>query len=406
MKDYFILALKNLRRRGIRSWLTLLGVLIGIAAVVSLISLGNGLKDAVNSQFNIGTVEVISVTAGGISGFGPPGSGVSKPLTINDAKALEKISSVEIAITRLIETAAVSFRDKTIFDTISSIPNDKKQRDFIYRNFELKTISGKLLEKGDEKKILIGNDLSLRDKNGFGRKIKVGDKLKIKDKYFQVAGILEKKGTFIIDGVIFMYEDEIRELNQIGDKADFIMVKVKDKELIEKTEFEIEKVLRKRRDVKKGEEDFEVSTPESALESVNNVLSGIQAFIVIIALMSIIIGVIGISNTMTTSVIERKKEIGIMKSVGARNEDIFYQFLIEAGLLGFIGGVAGIALGIGFGYLGTNAINNFLGISTKINFNFSLIFFSLLGSFIIGALSGIIPAMKAAKQNPVNSLRK
>ena len=406
MKDYFVLAFKNLKRRGVRSWLTLLGILIGIAAVVSLISLGNGLKDTVNSQFNLGATEVITVRAGGISGFGPPGSSVSEPLRIDDAKALEKISSVDLSIPRLIETAGVSFNDKTIFDILSSIPDDKKQRDFLYKSFELKTISGRLLEEGDKNKILLGNDLSLRDKNGFDKKVKTGDKLKIKDEHFEVVGILERKGTFIFDGVIFMSEDKIRKLNKIEDKADFILVKVKNKDLMDNAKTEIEKILRDRRNVKKGEENFEVSTPESTLESVNQILTGIQVFIVIIASMSIIVGVIGISNTMATSVIERRKEIGIMKSIGARNENIFYQFLIEAGLLGFVGGFIGVALGIGIGYLGTSIMNNFLGISTHPNFNFSLIFFSLFGSFIIGAISGIIPAMNAARQNPVDSLRK
>ena len=406
MKDYFILAFKNLKRRGIRSWLTLLGVLIGIAAVVSLISLGNGLKDAVNSQFSLGTTEVITVRAGGISGFGPPGSGVSVPLTVDDAKALERISSVDLAIPRLIETAAVSFRDRTIFEAILSIPEDKKQRDFFHGSLELKTSSGKLLKEGDGKKVVMGNDLSFGDGNGFDRNVKTGDSLEINERRFKVAGILEKKGSFIIDGAIFMPEDELRELNDIGDRTDFIMVKVKNKDLMDKAKDEIEKVLRERRKVKKGSENFEVSTPESSLESVNQILTGIQVFIVVIASMSIIVGVIGISNTMATSVIERKKEIGVMKSIGARNENVFYQFLIEAGLLGFVGGIIGVSLGVGMGYAGTTAMNGFLGISTAPNFDLTLMFFSLLGSFVIGAVSGIIPAMKAARQNPVDSLRK
>jgi len=191
-----------------------------------------------------------------------------------------------------------------------------------------------------------------------------------------------------------------------GDDVDLIVVKVKNKDLVDKAQEDIEKLLRERRDVKKGEEDFSVSTPEATLDNVNQILSGIQAFIVIIAFMSIVVGVIGIANTMTTSVIERRSEIGIMKAIGARNEDIFYQFLIEAGLLGLIGGIVGVGLGVGMGYLGTNALNNFLGSTVSPEFNPILIVSALLGSFIIGSISGIIPAMRAAKLNPVDALRK
>lgn len=406
MKDYFVLAFKNLKRRGVRSWLTLLGVLIGIAAVVSLISLGNGLKDAVNSQFNLGTTEVITVRAGGISGFGPPGSGVSIPLTTEDAKALERIGSVDLAVPRLIETAAVVFREGTVFEAVSSIPEDGRQRDFVYESLGLEISSGRLLKGGDGKRIMIGNDLSLGDGNGFGRDVRTGDGLDINGKRFRVVGVLERKGSFIIDGAIFMTEGELRDLNDVGDRADFITVKVKDRGLMDEAKEEIEKVMRERRDVKRGGENFEVSTPESSLESVNQILTGIQAFIVVVASMSIIVGVIGISNTMATSVIERKREIGVMKSIGARNGSVFCQFLVEAGLLGFVGGVVGVALGVGMGHAGTAAMNGLLGISTAPNFDPALMFFSLLGSFVVGAVSGIVPAMKAARQDPVDSLRK
>jgi len=163
--------------------------------------------------------------------------------------------------------------------------------------------------------------------------------------------------------------------------------------------------LRERRDVKIGEEDFEVSTSESILASVNQILMGVQIFIIIIASMSIVVGAIGIANTMTTSVLERRKEIGTMKAVGARNEDIFYQFFVEAGLLGFVGGLIGVLLGEGISYLGTFVLNQAIGISTKTNISWVLILGSLAGSFLIGAVSGIIPAMKAAKENPVEAIR-
>ncbi|RMG80464.1 MAG: FtsX-like permease family protein [Bacteroidetes bacterium] len=108
---------------------------------------------------------------------------------------------------------------------------------------------------------------------------------------------------------------------------------------------------------------------------------------------------------MATAVIERKKEIGIMKSIGAKNRQIFFLFLVESGLMGFVGGIIGVAFGIGIGYFGIKFINNFLGSLVKPTINYTLIFLVLIGSFIIGALSGIIPAMNAAKQNPIEAIK-
>jgi len=108
---------------------------------------------------------------------------------------------------------------------------------------------------------------------------------------------------------------------------------------------------------------------------------------------------------MTTSVLERRKEIGIMKAIGAKNSDIFYQFFIESGLLGLIGGIVGVILGLIIGSLGIIGINNFIGSTTKLQISVPLIVFSLIGSFVLGSISGIVPALRAARQNPVDALR-
>ncbi|MDP3987133.1 MAG: ABC transporter permease [Nanoarchaeota archaeon] len=404
MKEYLILGSKNLKRRGIRSWLTLLGVLIGIAAVVSLISLGNTLKDTVNSQFNIASVETISVQAGGITGYGPPGTGVSKPLTKQDSDAIEKLSSVEHAIPQNIRTLRAEYNNVLSFLSATSLPDNEKIRD-VYEINNLDISSGRLMERDERNVILIGENIANKDKNPFDRQIEVGNKIKLNDREFRVIGIIEAKGSFIIDNTLYVNQNTLEELTGSGDNVDLISVVPKDKDSIDRAKEDIEKLLRQRRNVKIGDEDFEVSTLEAQLSSVNQILFGIQAFIVIIALISIFVGAIGIANTMATSVLERKKEIGIMKSIGARNKDIFYQFFVEAGLLGLVGGILGIVLGISISYLGTFGINNLLGTETKPNISILLIVLSLTGSFLIGAISGIFPAMKAANQNPVEAIR-
>jgi len=402
MVDYFSFAFKNSKRRGLRSWLTLLGIFIGIATVISLITLGSGLKAAVNAQFGVSSTQSLTIQAGGLT-YGPPGSAVVNPLTKQDAEAIEKLSSVELVSPRNLESVKIEYNDKINFGMALSM--DEGNEKGMYETMGLEIETGRFLKTGDNKKILIGYNFADPKKNGFDKEIIPGKKILIQDEAFTVIGILKLQGSFTMDNIILIYDKDLEPLIGYGDDVDIIGVKVKSRDLMEKAKEDIEKLLRERRDVKKGEEDFEVSTPDAILNQVNGILNAIQIFILIIASISIIIGVIGVVNTMTTSVLERKKEIGIMKAIGAKNKHIFFQFLVESGLMGFVGGTLGIIFGLLVGYLGVMGINSFIGATTSPKFNIPLIFFSLLGSFLIGAIAGIIPAMRAANQNPVDALR-
>jgi len=202
-----------------------------------------------------------------------------------------------------------------------------------------------------------------------------------------------------------MNEDSLRDLMDYGDDVDLIAVKVRSEDVIERTKEDIEKLLRKRRDVDLGEEDFEVSTPEAMMETVNDVLGGVQAFIVIIASISILVGALGIVNTMTTSVLERRKEIGIMKAIGGTNYQVFMQFFFESGMLGLLGGLVGVVLGTLVSTVGILGINSAIGAELSPAFDFILISGALFGSFVVGAIAGVVPAMNAARQDPVEALR-
>jgi putative ABC transport system permease protein len=400
--NYFILAYRNLRKKGIRSYLTLLGICIGILAVVSLITLGSGLKLAVVSQFGVSETELITVKASGGS-YGPPGYDTIIPLTTNDLNEIEKLSSVKIAVGRVIASGTFEFNDKVIFGYGSNIPNGE-DRKFVYEQLEAKTVSGRLLKDGESGKVFLGYNFYV-DKLGLEKPVIPGNEVKVQGREFEVIGILEKKGSFLYDNLVFMNEEDLQDLFGYDDEIDYIEVLPTNKDNIDKTKEDIEKLLRRLRDVKIGSEDFTVSTPEASMKQVNSILNAIQIFILIIASISIIIGAIGIINTMTTSVLERKKEIGIMKAIGAKNSQIFMQFFVESGFLGLIGGGIGVLFGIIIGSFGIIGINNFIGGDIPPKINFFLIFFALIGSFIIGAVAGIIPAMKAAKQNPVEALR-
>ena len=401
--NYFLMAFRNLRKKGVRSWLTLLGIFIGVLAVVSLITLGSGLKMAVNSQFGVSSTELITVQAGGLQ-YGAPGSQVVNPLTTDDVDALDRISSVDFAIGRNIKTGKLEYNNILGIGSAYSIPEGYEKEVYEITD-DVEAEYGRLLKSGDYRKVVLGNNFYDGKTNGFGKDIVPGKKVLINDVEFEVVGVLKKKGSFIYDWTVFIYDDELKDLTGYGDNVDLIQVKVKSKDLIDNAEEEINKVMRQRRGVREGEEDFSVETPASSLSTVNSVLSAIQIFVIIIASISILVGAIGIVNTMSTSVLERKKEIGTMKAIGSRNEQIFLQFFVESGFLGLIGGAMGALFGILIGYVGTVGINNWIGGSIQPQISLWLILFSLVGSFIIGAVAGIIPALHAAKQNPVEALR-
>jgi len=403
LKDYFKLAVNNLTHRKLRAWLTMLGIFIGIAAVVALIGLGDGLRIAITSQFGISTTEVLTVQAGGISAAGPPGSGVVNSLTDDDVRAIERLSVVEKAIPRIIQTGKLEYNDKVIFGYTMTIPDGEK-RDFTYEVLEVKAEEGRLLKDTDSGKVVLGYNFIVDDV-GLDKEVHPGNSVLIQDKKFEVIGITEKKGSIIFDNIVHMQKDELKELFDIDERVDVIAVQIKDVQLMDKGKEDIEKLLRKRRDVKEGEEDFSVETPQAALQNLSDILVGVSVFIAVIASISILVGAIGITNTMFTSVTERKKQIGIMKSIGAKNKDIFLLFLFESGMLGAFGAFVGTLIGTLISFFGTIGINVWANASADPQINFVLVFGALTGGFLIGAVSGVIPALRAAKLAPVEAMR-
>ena len=403
LRDAFTLSVKNLKHRGLRSWLTLLGIFIGVTAVVSLISLGNGLQAAVASQFGVSQTDLITVQASGLSN-GPPGSGAVIPLTKSDVTAINQLSSVKRAIGRDIVPVKVEFNRKIALTYATNIPSGQ-DRQFIYSQIDAQPVAGRLLKDSDVGKVVVGYSFYSASSD-FGKPIIPGNTILIQNKSFQVVGVLEKEGSFILDSVVYLNQNDLDQISNYGNKVDMIAVQPIDKNSINRTKTDIENLLLKRRDVKKDAENFQISTPQASLDQVNSVLGGIQIFIAIIASISIFIGALGIVNTMTTSVLERRRDIGVMKSVGATNRQIFEQFFVESSLLGLVGGLLGAFAGEMIGIIGIVSINNLVNGNIPITVNWILILSVLAGSFLIGGIAGIIPALHAARQNPVEALRE
>ncbi len=403
LKDFFKIGFNNLKRRKLRSWLTMIGIFIGIAAVVSLISLGQGLQTAVTGQFGALATDKLTIQNAG-TGLGPPGSTVIKKLNSRDIKIIEGVPGVELAITRLIRTVQVRYNNKVEYLYLIGNPSDSEKLEIIYKSIGLDIAKGRTLNKNDFGKVLIGSDLA--EKTLFGKRISLGKDLVIEGKRFEVIGIMEKASTFIFNSAIFMLEEDAEDILDIEDETDIIIAQVKNPDDIEKVAENIEKALRKDRGLKEGEEDFTVQTPIQSLKTVNAILDTINIIVAGIALISLLVGGIGIANTMYTSVLERKKEIGTMKAIGAKNSDILLLFIIESGLLGLVGGIIGVALGAVMA-LGISAIaNNIFGSDIFIvNLSIPLMVSAISFSFFIGILSGIFPSYQASKLKPVEALR-
>lgn len=403
LTDLFSFSVQNLTRRRLRSYLTMIGIFIGIAAVVGLIGLGDGLRMAITSQFSFLGTDTLSVQAEGLSLAGPPGSAVSRPLSEDLAEKIGDVDGVEAAINRYIKTGTLEFNDQLVYGFAMSVPSGE-DRKVMEKMLNIEALQGRLLEDGDGRKVLLGNSFSEDDT--FGRAVEAGDRVKLNDIKYEVVGILEKKGNFLIDGAVLVNEEPL--LDDFGDDGtvDIIGVKVEDEDDIPKIKGDIEKLLRKERDVKEGEEDFSVESPQQALEQLDSILFAIQLFITIIAGISLLVGGIGITNTMYTAVLERTKEIGILKSVGARNSAVFQLFFFESGLLGMVGGLVGVLIGAGLAYGLAAAGRALLDIELlQAHITPMLVIGALAFSFGIGLISGVTPAWQASRKNPVDALR-
>lgn len=404
LSDYFKLALNNLKHRGVRSWLTMLGIFIGIAAVVALISLGTALESAVTGQFSDLAPDRL-VVQNAETGFGPPGSTAVTKLNNHDVDLIESVSGVKIVVPRFIRVVEFKYNGFASFSYATSIPSDSKGIQAVYDSFNFELESGRLLSKTDSGKVVLGSDFATTEK--YDKQIKSGSSVLIQDRKFEVVGILKPTGTFIINSAILMSESDMKDILNIGDEYDILAVIVDNKDKAKETALKIEDKLRKDRNEKLGEEDFTVQTPDQALGSINTLLAIINLIVVGIASISLFIGGIGIANTMFTSVLERTKEIGTMKAIGAQNKDILSLFLVESGLLGLVGGIVGAFIGLSLAYLvSLIAASALPGVDFQVAISYPLLFGSVAFSFVIGVVSGLVPSWQAANLNPVEALRQ
>lgn len=400
IKDYIELSVKNLRKNRIRNWLTMLGIFIGIATVISIISLGQGMQKAIESHLSVlGPDKIIVNPKGGLGGIGS-----SVELTEKDLNIVKKTSGIKKAAGMVFKPVKLESEDQIKYVNLIGISPDDAG-DLIKEFSDYKITEGRDFKGGDLHKIILGYYYT-QDKKVFSKRLKLRDTIILNDVEFKVIGFLSKIGSPDDDSSVYIPDDSFKELYpETGDKLNIILAKAKEGSDPKKVAKEAKKNLRIYRGLDEGKEDFTIETSDTLFSIFGTIILIVQIVLVGLASISLVVGGIGIMNTMYTAVLERTKEIGIMKAIGATNKSIFLMFLVESGFLGLVGGGVGIIIGIGFAKLVVLIAKEFVGDLIGVYFPPELIIGALIFSFLVGSISGTLPAIQASKLKPVEALR-
>ncbi|MBW3019583.1 ABC transporter permease [Candidatus Woesearchaeota archaeon] len=401
MLEFLKLAVRSISKRKKRTALTMLGIFVGIAAVVALVSVGEGFQDTINAQFEQVGADKIYIQAREV-GFG--GENIPGEMTERELNLVKKVQGVSEIAGQLYRSANVQFNDIKRPRLVASLPDGTEDARLVEEASLYEIEDGRMLRARDSMKAMIGNNVA---KNKvFGKEIKVGNKLIIEDEEFEVVGILKKVGDPGLDTTIIIPEDDARRVLKDEEAYSYLIAKTAYGVDPDGVADRIERKLRKDRHQKEGKEDFTVQTSTELIESFNVVLNIVQFIFVGIAAISLLVGGIGIMNTMYTAVLERTREIAVMKAIGAKNSEIMKIFLIESGMLGLAGGIIGVLIGVSISKSVEIGVNQAFGAGTLIAaFPIWLIAGTILFSISVGAVSGYLPARRASRLQPADALR-
>jgi putative ABC transport system permease protein len=391
-------SLRNLWSRKSRSALTIFSIFIGIATIFIFISFGFGLHTYIENLAGSTAADKIIVQAKGV---GAPGLDDTFALTEEDLDVVGGVSGIAEVTGMKFKVAEVQKRGEIIYSFIMSYDPDKPMIfDFVGVGLE----SGKWLRKGDTGKVLLGYNY-LVDDRVFPRGYEINDEVEISGQTLRVVGFVEEIGNPQDDSPIYITQKGLEEIYGSNVSYGWIMGRVKDLDEIDKVIEQTEDKLRRERNQEEGKEDFFVQSFQDMIESYSGALDIVIGFVILIALISVFVSAINTAKTMITSVLERYKEIGIMKAVGARNKEVFGIFLFESAFLGFIAGIIGVLIGWGISAFAGFFLNRLgWGFLSPI-FSWQLFVGCILFALITGGISGIIPAFNASRTNIVDALR-
>lgn len=398
-KESFLMAWASLIANKMRSILTMLGIIIGVAAVIALVSIGNGVKqDIQNSISSLGS-NLLMVMPGAPRTPGVrPSQGSMKSLKVSDYQAISKLDGVKAASPYTANSYVTIYQSKNWTTTVSGVSSNFQDVNN-WTMAEGRFISSKNVENR-ERVAVVGQTVV---KNLFAGEDPVGKEIRVKNIPFRVIGVLNSKGNGTMgndqdDAIFIPYTTAMERVEGI-DYLRMVYVVANDDNGIDRLQSDIENLLRVRHSIKDTNlDDFNIQNMKSIMETMEQTTGTLTLFLGAVAAISLVVGGIGIMNIMLVSVTERTREIGIRKALGATYFVIVTQFLIEAVVISLMGGLIGIALGIGASKL----IGVASGMSTVISVPTIVLSFAF--SMAIGLVFGIYPARKAAKLNPIDAL--
>lgn len=389
--EYFIYTINNMKARKMRTLLTVLGIIIGVAALVSLVTLSRGMNNAVQYQFEKMGISSIRVVPGSLTG--PPIGALGLPADLQDK--IESVKGVEYANPVTIDYANVEYNKEKEICMVESYDTALSGKAFL--DIDLQTAEGRYFNPGEQGVTVIGYDIS---HDTFGKDIHIRNTITINGRDFKVIGIIEESGTDADNRINIPLEDA-RTLFSKEDIVNAFVVQTTSGISVEEVGAKIEEKLLK----SMQDDEFDVFTPEQLLKQIGAILGVIQLVLGAIAAISLVVGAIGIMNSMFTAVLERTQEIGVMKAIGATQGTMLYFFITEAGIMGVVGGIIGVMIGTIFSYIVQGGAG-LAGYSLfKVQIDATFIISVIVFSFVIGLISGIIPAYRAAEMKPVDALR-
>lgn len=395
------MATTTLLANKLRSSLTMLGIIIGNASVIAMIGIGEGAQKLASQQFESLGPNLLFIIPGSPEGRNRV---ISQPktLVLEDAKAiLRQVRAVKDVSPEITTRVTISYRNKTSSSSvIGTTPNYLTVRSF---EIERGRFFDDLNVKRNQAVVVLGPELV---RKLFNKEDPIGKKVRIQNTAFQVIGITVSKGTFLgnnNDDVAFipittMSSRIVGKTSPYGIDLSLISVSAQDEKSIKAAEFQISNLLRLRHKIT-GEDDFTVRTQKTILEIIGTITGGLTLMLAAIASISLLVGGIGIMNIMLVSVTERTQEIGLRKAIGATQNDILLQFMIEALILSIAGGIFGIGLGGG----GVLLVSILTPLEAKISSSAVILAVGVSGS--IGLFFGVVPARRAAQLDPMVALR-
>ena len=395
--ETFVLSFREIRRNAMRSVLTMLGIVIGVAAVIAMVTLGGGAQQKVSNDIS-GLGKNLLMVIPGTRQNGPSSGGA--PFKLSDVTAIERsIDGIEAVAPMAMSSALAVFGNENWTTTVSGTTDAYLKA----RQWDL--ADGRLFDEAEERGgrtvCLIGSTVRTRI---FGQQNPLGVRLRIGPNSCEIIGLLESKGSSGFgndqDDVVILPILAYQRRVSGSDDVSMIFISARSEAAISKVQAGVEGLLRQRRHIVQGKsDDFHVQDMREIANLVETTTSLLTAFLGAVAAISLIVGGIGIMNIMLVSVTERTREIGIRLAIGAFAREVLLQFLVEAGSLSLIGGVVGIVLGLTISAVAAT----FVGIPFV--FNYAIIVVAFFFSAAVGVVFGYFPARRAARLDPIEALR-